>query len=79
MVSSFPVTLMFTEFLITYNNILSKNIRSELAEYAEQQEQSQRRHQEAEDRKRNEQMARKYHHLISTEVIPGVFNSPFLP
>lgn len=65
----------YLEALVIKNDI----IRSELAEYSEQQTQNRRRQQEAEDKRKSEQMARKFHYLISTNVIPGVFNSPFLP
>ena len=34
---------------------------------------------EEKERKRLEQWARKHHHLISTEVQPGIYNSPFQP
>jgi hypothetical protein len=53
--------------------------RSELEDYAEQQENLRRRQQEHDDRKKKEYLARKNHHLISTDVIPGIYNSPFNP
>lgn len=55
------------------------NFRSELEDYAEQQANMRRRQIEHEERKKNEFLARKNHHLISTEVIPGIYNSPFNP
>jgi len=54
-------------------------IRSELAEYAEQQEASRKREEEKKELERQKKEARKHHHLVSTEVIPGIYNSPFLP
>jgi len=60
-------------------SIKNEIIRNELDEYAEQQEQNRRRQTEAKERAIQEKLARKYHYLISTHVIPGVFNSPFLP
>ncbi|XP_076463447.1 spermatogenesis-associated protein 17-like [Babylonia areolata] len=54
-------------------------IRSELAEFAEQQDVVQKRIEEHRERLKLEREARKKHHLISTEVIPGIYNSPFLP
>ncbi|XP_062581254.1 spermatogenesis-associated protein 17-like isoform X2 [Saccostrea cucullata] len=59
--------------------IKNEIVRSELEEYSEMQEQERRRKAEKEQKERREQLARKNHYLISTEVIPGVFNSPFLP
>ncbi|KAK3092742.1 hypothetical protein FSP39_006778 [Pinctada imbricata] len=59
--------------------IKNEIVRSELEEYAEQQEQERRRKQEKEEKARREHLAKKNHYLISTEVIPGIFNSPFLP
>ncbi|WAR19152.1 SPT17-like protein, partial [Mya arenaria] len=52
---------------------------NELDEYSEQQAQSRRRQLEAKEKVTQERLARKYHYLISTTVIPGVFNSPFQP
>ena len=57
----------------------SLEFRSELEEYAEMQEQERRRKAEKAHKEKREILARKNHYLISTEVIPGVFNSPFLP
>ncbi|KAJ8306875.1 hypothetical protein KUTeg_014959 [Tegillarca granosa] len=59
--------------------IKNEIVRSELEEYAEQQEQIRIRKEEEEIKKKKEYLARKNHHLISTEVIPGIYNSPFLP
>ncbi|XP_052272207.1 spermatogenesis-associated protein 17-like isoform X2 [Dreissena polymorpha] len=65
----------YLEALVVKNEI----IRNELEEYAEQQEQNRRRQKEAKEKSTQERLARKYHYLISTHVIPGVFNSPFQP
>ncbi|KAL4238192.1 spermatogenesis-associated protein 17 [Mactra antiquata] len=65
----------YLEALVIKNDI----IRNELEEYAEQQEQNRRRESEAKDKAARERLARKYHYLISTHVIPGVFNSPYQP
>ncbi|KAL8561110.1 hypothetical protein ACOMHN_033693 [Nucella lapillus] len=54
-------------------------IRSELEEFAEQQDIVLKRIEEHRERLRLEREARKRHHLISTEVMPGIYNSPFLP
>ncbi|XP_060077535.1 spermatogenesis-associated protein 17-like [Ylistrum balloti] len=59
--------------------IKNEIVRSELEEYAEQQAQIAHKKLEVEESKKREHEARKYHYLISTEVIPGIFNSPFLP
>lgn len=59
--------------------IKNEIVRSELEEYAEMQEQERRRKAEKVEKERREVLARRNHYLISTEVIPGVFNSPFLP
>ena len=55
------------------------SLRNELAEYAEQKEEEQIWKQEALARKKLEEYAKKHHHLVSTEVIPGIYNSPFNP
>lgn len=67
--------VLFVE--LTFNVYFS--CRNELEEYAEQQEQNRRRETEAKDKAARERLARKYHYLISTHVMPGVFNSPFQP
>jgi len=54
-------------------------IRSELAEYSEQQEAARKREEEKQEIHRRKMEARKQHHLVSTEVMPGIYNSPFLP
>ncbi|KAK6182299.1 hypothetical protein SNE40_010013 [Patella caerulea] len=54
-------------------------VRSELDEYAEQQAQIQQRMADEQERNNKIYAARKNHHLLSTEVIPGIYNSPFLP
>ncbi|XP_060564371.1 spermatogenesis-associated protein 17-like isoform X1 [Ruditapes philippinarum] len=65
----------YLEALVIKNDI----IRNELEEYSEQQEQNRRRQNEAKEKLTQERLARKYHYLISTHVIPGVFNSPYQP
>lgn len=62
-------------------SIASENeiIRSELAEYSEQQEAARKREEEKQEIHRRKMEARKQHHLVSTEVMPGIYNSPFLP
>jgi len=64
-------------FFYNHHNICL--CRNELDEYAEQQEQNRRRQTDAKEKVIQEKLARKYHYLISTHVIPGVFNSPFYP
>ncbi|ESO86817.1 hypothetical protein LOTGIDRAFT_194691 [Lottia gigantea] len=59
--------------------IKNEIIRSELEEYAEQQSQIRQKQADEEERQARVYEARKNHYLISTEVIPGVYNSPFLP
>ncbi|KAL5008379.1 hypothetical protein ScPMuIL_013960 [Solemya velum] len=59
--------------------IKNELVRSELEEFSEQQEHVRQRQREMEHKKRREHMARKHHFLISTHVIPGIYNSPFLP
>ena len=71
--------LTLREMKLIFVMICYTHYRSELEEYSEQQEQERRRRQEKEEKKRREHLAKKNHYLISTEVIPGVFNSPFLP
>ena len=51
--------------------------RNELEEYAEQQEQMAEMKKEREEKMKLDELARKNHHLLSTEVMPGVYNSPF--
>ncbi|XP_059143790.1 spermatogenesis-associated protein 17-like [Physella acuta] len=53
-------------------------IRSELADFAEQQLAARKREEEKSAKQRKAYEARKQHHLVSTYVIPGVYNSPFL-
>ncbi|GFR81656.1 spermatogenesis-associated protein 17-like [Elysia marginata] len=59
--------------------VKNQTIRAELAEFAEQQEAARKREEEKNDKKRQEYEARKRHHLVSTEVMAGIYNSPFLP
>ncbi|XP_035828786.1 spermatogenesis-associated protein 17 [Aplysia californica] len=54
-------------------------IRSELSEYAEQQEATRKREEEKKEMEHRKMEARRHHYLVSTEVMPGIYNSPFLP
>jgi len=54
-------------------------IRSELAEYSEQQDAARKREEEKQEMHRRKMEARRQHYLVSTEVQPGIYNSPFLP
>ncbi|CAH1792563.1 unnamed protein product, partial [Owenia fusiformis] len=54
-------------------------VRNELEEYAEQQEMIEQRKREMAEKKLKDDHAAKTHYLVSTEVIPGIYNSPFLP
>nr|KAG5696991.1 hypothetical protein BaRGS_008453 [Batillaria attramentaria] len=54
-------------------------IRSELEEFAEQQAVIRKRVQQQREKSRHEYEARRSHHLLSTHVIPSIYNSPFLP
>jgi len=65
----------YLEGLMVKNEI----VRNELAEYAEQKEEEQVWKAEEIARRRLEAYAKKHHHLVSTEVIPGIYNSPFNP
>ena len=53
--------------------------RNELEDYAEQLEQQNQWKSEAEEKKKLELFASKHHYLLSTEVKPGIYNSPFQP
>lgn len=59
--------------------IKNEIVRNELEEFAEQQEQMAQWKQEADEKKQLDEYARKNHHLLSTEVLPGIYNSPFQP
>ncbi|GFO48297.1 spermatogenesis-associated protein 17-like [Plakobranchus ocellatus] len=59
--------------------VKNQSIRNELADFAEQQQAARKREEEKNEKKRQEYEARKRHHLLSTEVMPGIYNSPFLP
>ncbi|BFZ07076.1 hypothetical protein BsWGS_10115 [Bradybaena similaris] len=54
-------------------------VRIELAEFAEQHQAARKREEERSAMQRREYEARRHHYLLSTEVIPGIYNSPFLP
>ncbi|XP_067942283.1 spermatogenesis-associated protein 17-like [Watersipora subatra] len=63
------------------SSLLIKNetIRETLAAYKEQQ-QTERMQAEAKAQRENkEAWLRKHHHLVSTAVVPGIYNSPYLP
>ena len=68
------LVLIFHFFIaLEYNN----PFRQELKEFEEQEKQNRMMHQEDVLRKRLEEYARRNHYLVSTEVIPGIYNSPF--
>ena len=54
-------------------------VRQELEDHAEQQEQERLWKEEAVKKKNRDYQARKNHYLLSTEVKPGIYNSPFQP
>lgn len=54
-------------------------VRAELTEYAEQQEEMKKWKEEDEEKKKLQEYAKKRHYLLSTEVIPGIYNSPYWP
>ena len=51
--------------------------RAELLEYEDQVLQKQQMDQEEDERRKLLDWARKHHHLVSTHVQPGIYNSPF--
>lgn len=59
--------------------IKNEVIRSELEDYAEQQEMMQQIKRDKEGKAKLDEYAQKNHFLLSTAVMPGVFNSPFKP
>lgn len=59
--------------------VKNDHVRQELAEYAENQEVARKRAEEKKEKERKEHEARKNHYLLSTTVMPGIYNSPFLP
>ena len=59
--------------------ILIQLIRNELAEYAEHQDMMRQIARETQDKKMLDEWAVKNHHLLSTTVIPGIYNSPYQP
>merc|ERR1712226_1444886 len=65
----------YLEGLMIKNEI----VRNELEEYAENQEQMAQWKREAEEKKELDEQARKNHYLLSTEVLPGIYNSPYKP
>eukprot|EP00057_Strongylocentrotus_purpuratus_P024578 XP_011679052.1 PREDICTED: spermatogenesis-associated protein 17 isoform X1 [Strongylocentrotus purpuratus] len=65
----------YLEGLIVKNEI----IRKELEEYKVQQDEEKAQKLQAEIKEKVFEEARKNHYLLSTEVVPGVYNSPFKP
>merc|ERR1711976_67174 len=59
--------------------IKNEIIRADLEEHVEQQELRRQTIQEIEERKKLQIWASKNHHMVSTEVQAGVYNSPYLP
>ncbi|XP_064603382.1 spermatogenesis-associated protein 17-like [Liolophura sinensis] len=57
----------------------NQQVRSDLQEFAEQQQAIERRQKEIAERQQREHLARKTHHLVSTIAMPGIYNSPFRP
>lgn len=53
--------------------------RSELEDYAEQQEMMTQIKREKMQKQRLDEFTKKNHFLVSTEVIPGVYNNPYKP
>ena len=60
-------------------NLIALFNRQELADHADQLEQQKLWQEEAKEKKKLDLEARKNHYLLSTEVIPGIYNSPFQP
>merc|ERR1711976_400374 len=67
--------MRYLEGLMVKNEI----VRNELQEFAEQQEMKLLKERQEMDKRRMEHFARKNHHLVSTYVMPGIYNSPFNP
>ncbi|XP_072171898.1 spermatogenesis-associated protein 17-like [Diadema setosum] len=65
----------YLEGLIIKNEI----IRRELEEYKEQQDAESAQRLQAEAKEKVIEEARQNHYLLSTEVLPGIYNSPFKP
>ncbi|XP_041469362.1 spermatogenesis-associated protein 17-like [Lytechinus variegatus] len=65
----------YLEGLIIKNEI----IRKELEEYKMQQDEEKAQKLQSEIKEKVFEEARKNHYLLSTEVVPGVYNSPFKP
>ncbi|KAK2159398.1 hypothetical protein LSH36_154g12007 [Paralvinella palmiformis] len=59
--------------------IKNELIRSELEDYAEQQEMMTQIKREKMQKQRLDEFTKKNHFLVSTEVIPGVYNNPYKP
>ncbi|XP_072031080.1 spermatogenesis-associated protein 17-like [Amphiura filiformis] len=65
----------YLEGLVVKNEI----VRQELKEYREQKEREEEQILQESAREKVLNEARKNHYLISTEVVPGIYNSPFKP
>jgi len=65
----------YLEGLVVKNDI----IRSELSDYADQQRQQRLHQHELMQRQKLNEFTSKYHYLVSTQVMPGIYNSPFKP
>ncbi|KAF6022748.1 SPATA17 [Bugula neritina] len=59
--------------------IKNETIRETLASYKEQQQQEKLYEETKAHREAKEAWLRKHHYLVSTAVVPGIYNSPFLP
>jgi hypothetical protein len=52
-------------------------VRKELAEYASLKERDEKLEQDIENEKQKNDFASRHHYLVSTVVLPGIYNSPF--
>lgn len=59
--------------------IKNEIVRSELEGYVEQQEMMDQIKKEKIDKQKQDEWAQRHHYLLSTEVLPSVYNSPFQP
>ncbi|XP_064622480.1 spermatogenesis-associated protein 17-like [Lineus longissimus] len=58
--------------------IKNEYVRRELQQFKEEQDEMEAKKKEMAELDKLEMWARKSHHLLSTEVLPGMYNSPFL-
>jgi hypothetical protein len=58
--------------------IKNEIVRQELQQFREEQEEIELQNKELAEHDKLEMWAKKNHHLLSTQVLPGVYNSPFL-